>query len=66
RLVLNDIENGFRPPNQHTGELWVETLENATDTEIEPSRLARGIELAKTMLQKLIELARKKDRDIER
>lgn len=66
RLVLNDIESGYKPPNRRTGELWVETLENATDTKIEPSRLARGLELAKAMLQKLIELARKRDRDMER
>ncbi|MDT2813214.1 MobV family relaxase [Vagococcus lutrae] len=66
RLVLNDIESGYKPPNRRTGELWVETLENATDTKIEPSRLDRGLKLAKAMLQKLIELARRRDRDIER
>lgn len=66
RLVLNDIESGYKPSNRRTGELWVETLENATDTKIEPSRLARGLELAKAMLEKLIDLARRRDRDMER
>lgn len=58
RLVLNRVESGSKPRNRKQGELWVDTLENARETKIEPSRLERGIDKAKELLERVIELAR--------
>ena len=48
----------LKPRNRKQGELWVDTLENARETKIEPSRLERGIDKAKELLERVIELAR--------
>lgn len=66
RLVLNRVENDSKPRNRQQGELWVDTLENARGTKIEPSRLERGIERAKELLEKVIEIARTMSRGIGR
>lgn len=58
RLVLDRVESGSKPRNRKQGELWVDTLENARETKIEPSRLERGIDKAKELLERVIELAR--------
>lgn len=58
RLVLNRVESGSKPRNRKQGELWVDTLENARETKIEPSRLERSIDKAKELLERVIELAR--------
>lgn len=58
RLVLNRVESGSKPRNRKQGELWVDTLENARETKIDPSRLERGIDKAKELLERVIELAR--------
>lgn len=66
RIVLNRIENDYKPRNRKQGELWVDTLENARETKIEPSRLERGIDKAKELLDKVIEIARNMSRGIGR
>mgnify|MGYP005883399431 CR=1 FL=1 len=66
RLVLNRVENDSKPRNRQQGELWVDTLENARGTKIEPSRLERGIERTKELLEKVIEIARTMSRGIGR
>ena len=66
RLVLNRIENDYKPRNRKQGELWVDTLENARETKIEPSRLERGIDKAKELLERVIELARDMGRGLGR
>ena len=66
RIVLNRIENDYKPRNRKQGELWVDTLENARETKIEPSRLERGIDKAKELLEKVIEIARNMSRGIGR
>ena len=58
RLVLDRVESGSKPRNRKQGELWVDTLENARETKIEPSRIERGIDKAKELLERVIELAR--------
>ena len=58
RLVLDRVESGSKPRNRKHGELWVDTLENARETKIESSRLERGIDKAKELLERVIELAR--------
>lgn len=58
RLVLDRVESGSKPRNRKQGELWVDTLENARETKIKPSRLERGIDKAKELLERVIELAR--------
>ena len=66
RLVLNRIENDYKPRNRQQGEIWVDTLKNARETKIEPSRLERGIDKAKELLEKVIEIARNMSRGIGR
>lgn len=66
RLVLNRIENDHKPRNRQQGEIWVDTLKNARETKIEPSRLERGIDKAKELLEKVIEIARNMSRGIGR
>ena len=66
RIVLNRIENDYKPRNRKQGELWVDTLENARETKIEPSRLERGIDKAKELLEKVIEIARNMSRGMRR
>ena len=66
RLVLDRVESGSKPRNRKQGELWVDTLENARETKIEPSRLERGIDKAKELLEKVIEIARNMSRGIGR
>ncbi len=66
RIVLNRIENDYKPRNRKQGELWVDTLENARETKIEPSRLERGIDKAKELLEKVIEIARNMSRGMSR
>lgn len=66
RIVLNRIENDYKPRNRKQGELWVDTLENARETKIEPSRLERGIYKAKELLEKVIEIAKNMSRGMSR
>lgn len=66
RIVLNRLENDSKPRNRKQGELWVDTLENARETKIEPSRLERGIDKAKELLEKVIEIARNISRGMSR
>lgn len=66
RLVLNRIENDYKLRNRQQGEIWVDTLKNARETKIEPSRLERGIDKAKELLEKVIEIARNMSRGIGR
>lgn len=66
RLVLNRIESDCKPRNRQQGELWVNTLKNARETKIEPSRLERGIDKAKELLDRVIEIARSMSRGIGR
>lgn len=66
RLVLNRIENDYKPRNRQQGDIWVDTLKNARETKIEPSRLERGIDKAKELLEKVIEIARNMSRGIGR
>jgi len=66
RIVLNRVENNSKPRNRKQGEFWVDTLENARGTKIEPSRLERGIYKAKELLEKVIEMSKNMYRGLNR
>ncbi|MCA9766579.1 MAG: plasmid recombination protein [Carnobacterium sp.] len=62
RMLLRDIESGEKPSNKKQAQSWKETLEDARESRIEPTRLERAIEMVQEMLQRFIEQVKKRSR----
>ena len=62
RLLLIDIEGGEEPRNKKQAQSWKETLEDARESKIEPTRLERAIEIVQEILERFIEKMRNRSR----
>lgn len=62
RLLLIDIESGQEPRNKKEAQSWKETLEEARETKIEPTRLERAIGMVQEILERFIERVRTRSR----
>ena len=62
RMLLRDIESGEKPSNKKQAQSWKETLEDARESRIEPTRLERAIEMVQEMLERFLEKVIKRSR----
>lgn len=62
RLLLKRIEDGEKPRDKKQAQTWKETLEDARESSIEPTRLERAIEMVKEMLERFVEKVRTRSR----
>lgn len=62
RLILIDVEQGYKPGNKKQAQSWKETLEKGRGTQIEPTRLEKAIEMVQEILERFLEKVIKRSR----
>ncbi|MGO2618201.1 MAG: MobV family relaxase [Lactococcus cremoris] len=62
RLLLIDVEQGYKPGNKKQAQSWKETLEKGRGTQIEPTRLEKAIEMVQEILERFLEKVIKRSR----
>lgn len=58
RLILSKLECDITPEDEYDCMDWLEVLENAKNTSINPDRLTKAISFLKELLSKLIEISK--------